>query len=83
MNCWEYISNDRTDFVCLSSNCTVLIRKRPQVIPGWGGCAPLHPPGSAPDNDDDYSGGGGGGCDDDDDDKDNNDDNDKDNDAGI
>ena len=48
MNCWEYISNDRTDFVCLSSDCTLLIRKRPQVIPG-GDAHPLHPPpGSAP-----------------------------------
>ena len=80
MNCWEYISKDRADFVWLWSDCTVLIRKRPQVIPG-GGAHPLHPPpGSAPDNDNDYS---GGGCDDDDDDKDNNDDDDKDNDAGI
>ena len=51
MNCWEYISNDRADFVCLSSDCTVLIRKRPQVIPGGGGWGahPQHPPpGSAP-----------------------------------
>ena len=43
MNCWEYISNDRADFVWLWSDCTVLIRKRPQVIPG-GGAHPLHPP---------------------------------------
>ena len=48
MNCWEYISNDRADFVRLSSDCTVLIRKRPQVIPGGGvrtPCTlPLDPP---------------------------------------
>ena len=48
MNCWEYMSNDRADFVWLWSDCTVLIRKPPQVIPG-GGAHPLHPPpGSAP-----------------------------------
>ena len=39
----------RADFVCLSSDCTVLIRKGPQVIPGGGSAsAPPSLPGPPP-----------------------------------